>query len=320
MSRRSSVSRMREGAADKAATQLVGVQPCQLSVSDMKRRHCPDWVTGRVLRGVKGPAARCVAPRSEQSGGRASVGARRSTNDCSLDIGSPPKLLCGDKSARRTRFPWGETGVLGEATDVSSRGAWRGMGPSTYARVVEITSGRAISQQGLVATCEDLAHKGELEARGGFWSGAWVRTSDDGGVTPSQAIVQVAPLSGNTRRGQRGPGYSVAKEVHAWRDMAGIARSNLPPGSRPRRRTSRPDGKPTGWCTTRLPSRNAWVGVLLLRRGGRQTIGARGVREPALELPPRWAGRLSANVVQGRDQNRTREIRPSGIVGGLREP
>ena len=78
MSRRSSVSRMREGAADKAATQLVRVQPCQLSVSDTKRRHCPDRVTGRVLRGVKGPAARRLwAPRSEQPGGRASVGARR---------------------------------------------------------------------------------------------------------------------------------------------------------------------------------------------------------------------------------------------------
>jgi hypothetical protein len=78
MSRRSSVSRVREGAADKAATQLVRVQPCQLSVSDTKRRHCPDRVTGRVLRGVKGLAAqRLWALRSEQPGGRASVGARR---------------------------------------------------------------------------------------------------------------------------------------------------------------------------------------------------------------------------------------------------
>ena len=32
--------------------------------------------------------------------------------------GSPPKLLCGGKSARRTRFPWGETGVLGEARGI----------------------------------------------------------------------------------------------------------------------------------------------------------------------------------------------------------
>ena len=88
--------------------------------------------------------------------------------------GSPPKLLCGGKSARRTRFQWGETGVLGEATDRSSREVWRGMGPSTYARVAEITSGRAISQQGLTATCKDRVHKEESEARGGFWSGAWL--------------------------------------------------------------------------------------------------------------------------------------------------
>ena len=78
MLRRPSVSCMREGAADKAAIQLVRVQPCQLSVSDMKRRHISAWATGRVLRGVKGPVAQCeVALRSEQSGGQASVGVRR---------------------------------------------------------------------------------------------------------------------------------------------------------------------------------------------------------------------------------------------------
>lgn len=78
MTGRSSVSRMREGAADKATTQLVRVQPCQLSVSDMKRRHIPGWVTARAMRGVEGPAARHHRVlRSEQSGGRASVGARR---------------------------------------------------------------------------------------------------------------------------------------------------------------------------------------------------------------------------------------------------
>jgi len=78
MIRRPSVSRVREGAADKAATQLVRVQPCQLSVSDMKRRHIPGRVTARAMRGVKGLAARRrLAPRSEQPGGRASVGARR---------------------------------------------------------------------------------------------------------------------------------------------------------------------------------------------------------------------------------------------------
>ena len=69
---------MREGAADKAATQLVRVQPRQLSMSDVKRRHIPVRVTGRAMRGVKGLAAqRNCALRSEQSGGRASAGARR---------------------------------------------------------------------------------------------------------------------------------------------------------------------------------------------------------------------------------------------------
>jgi hypothetical protein len=78
MRRRPSVSRVQEGAADKAATQLVRVQPCQLSVSDMKQRHIPVRVTVRAMRGVKGPAARRLwATRSEQPGGRASVGARR---------------------------------------------------------------------------------------------------------------------------------------------------------------------------------------------------------------------------------------------------
>ncbi len=33
--------------------------------------------------------------------------------------------------------------------------AWRGMGPGTYTRTMEITSGRAIFQQGLAATCKD---------------------------------------------------------------------------------------------------------------------------------------------------------------------
>ena len=48
---------MREGAANKAAIQLVRVQPCQLPISDMKRYHIPEWVTIRVMRGVNGLAA-----------------------------------------------------------------------------------------------------------------------------------------------------------------------------------------------------------------------------------------------------------------------
>ncbi len=46
----------------------------------------------------------------------------------------------------------------GVETDRSS-GTRRGMGPSTFTQIVEITSGRAIFQQGLTATCKDLPYK-----------------------------------------------------------------------------------------------------------------------------------------------------------------
>ena len=167
------------------------------------------------------------------------------------------------------------------------------MGPSTYARVAEITSGRAISQQGLTATCKDRVHKEDSEAGGGFWSGAWVRRSDEGGVTPSEATREVVPTRGNTPGGQRSPGHWVANEPGPWEDMTGIAWSNLSSGGRSWWRTSRPEGKPTGRCTTHLPSPTTWVASWFPRRGGRQTTGTRGVCGSALKPPHRWAGPLS---------------------------
>ncbi len=44
-----------------------------------------------------------------------------------------------------------------------------------------------------------------------------------------------------------------------------------------------------------------------------------GVCGPALQPSIAWEGLHPANGVQGRGQNRTREIRLSGIVGGLME-
>jgi hypothetical protein len=180
--------------------------------------------------------------------------------------GSPQKLLWGN-STRRTRFPWAETGVFGEATDMCNQRGWRGMGPSIYARVAEIMSGRAISQQGLTATCKDPVGEGEPEPLGGIWSGAWAHRSCEGGVTPSEATLEVVPTSGNARCGQRSPGHSVAKESEHEKDMAGeTIRSNF------------------SWSV------DTSVVPLTLRRGGRQTIETRGVCESALELPSRWAG------------------------------
>jgi hypothetical protein len=54
---------MREGAAGKAAIQLVKVQPCQLPMSDTKRCHSPGWVTLWEMRGVNGLAARQLVCR-----------------------------------------------------------------------------------------------------------------------------------------------------------------------------------------------------------------------------------------------------------------
>jgi hypothetical protein len=42
------------------------------------------------------------------------------------------------------------------------------MGPSAYARIAEIMSGRAISQQGLATTCKDLVYEGSPRRREGF--------------------------------------------------------------------------------------------------------------------------------------------------------
>jgi len=65
------------------------------------------------------------------------------------------KLHYGEHLACQTSKPLGEAEVLREETGKSTEGTLRGTGPSTYARIAEITSGRANSQQGLAATCED---------------------------------------------------------------------------------------------------------------------------------------------------------------------
>ena len=58
-----------------------------------------------------------------------------------------------------------EAEVFWEETSKCTRRTWRGRGPSNYARIVEITSGRAISQQGLATTCKDPPT--EVGAEGG---------------------------------------------------------------------------------------------------------------------------------------------------------
>jgi hypothetical protein len=98
----------------------------------------------------------------------------------------------------------------------------------------------------------------------------------------SEAAFEVAPMMGNAHLGQRGSGHSAVPRVqHASRLRAG-SHAGLRSG-----------------------------------RGCRQTMRARGVGAPALELQPAREGLDPGNGVQSRGQNRTREIRLSGIVGGL---
>jgi hypothetical protein len=108
------------------------------------------------------------------------------------------------------------------------------MGPSTYARVAEITSGRAISQQGLTATCKDRVHKEESEAGGGFWSGAWAHRSDEGGIMPSETTREVVtPVERiEVFVSERVPGNSVDREITTTRRLfkrhQGIASDDEP--------------------------------------------------------------------------------------------
>ena len=67
------------------------------------------------------------------------------------------KLPCEECIASRTRQNLREAEVAWEETSRRTRRSRRGMGPSAFVETTEITSGRAISQQGLAATCKDCS-------------------------------------------------------------------------------------------------------------------------------------------------------------------
>jgi hypothetical protein len=96
---------------------------------------------------------------------------------------------------------------------------------------------------------------------------------------------------GNAPCGQRSPGHSVATEQGPWKKWPN-RRSNFLRRSTPVELQLRGEeaGKPR------------WRGVYARQR---------------LSLHHRGKAGALTNGVQSRGQNRTREIRPSGIVGGL---
>ncbi len=164
-----------------------------------------------------------------------------------------------------------------------SRGARRGKGPSTYARIAEIMSGRAIAQQGLATTCKDRAHNGSTggAGRGMVWRMSPYERRRGGNALPGgleAAPARVTPAPGKGALGTRWPRQSGTHQTQSW-VTRGLHRGEGARQTPPRRGEG---------CASTAVS----------RAGGR----------PALR-----------NGVQNRGQNRTREIRPSGIVEGLQE-
>ena len=164
-----------------------------------------------------------------------------------------------------------------------SRGARRGKGPSTYARIAEIMLGRAIAQQGLATTCKDRAHNGSTggAGRGMVWRISPYERRRGGNAPPGgleAAPARVTPAPGKGALGTRWPRQSGTHQTQSW-TTRGLHRGEGARQTPPRRGEG---------CASTAVS----------RAGGR----------PALR-----------NGVQNRGQNRTREIRPSGIVEGLQE-
>ena len=147
-------------------------------------------------------------------------------------------------------------------------------------RFAEMTLGRANSQQGLATTCKDSLIKSKTETMRGFWSGARASRSDEGRVMPAEAGIDAAPEEVTPSTGKGALGK--------WRA---------------------PD-RNTLWtqCQTNGDNLNGC-------RAGGITRHPRGVCRRVLKPRDEWEGPSGKAAAA----NRTREIRPSGMRGGLTE-
>ncbi len=178
-------------------------------------------------------------------------------NDCSPEITFPLWKLRGGSLRSRTCLDCGEAEVRWEETGKRTSGNGRGMGPSTWTRNMEITSGRTTCQQGLAATCEDSPTKattvgGErhLVRRMSQYERQRRGNARPGGL--EVAPEEVTPLTGKGALGK-------------WRASDGDIARTLSRTSDVNRR----------WC-----------------RAGGITFHPRGVCERALEPPGVWEGPL----------------------------
>jgi hypothetical protein len=233
-----------------------------------------DPSSARVERTMEGPWMRW-----EQSGGLASTGARTLENDCSPEIALPAEAVAGNIRSADPLPPWGRP-KPSEKKRVKASEGLRGVGgPSACARIAEITSGRAISQQGLATTCKDSSDQGRPEV--GERDLAWRMSpwSEEGGVTPSERILEILSAGVTPRRGKGALGTWRARALHRTGHRTGYPdprRERVEPRSKPH--------QPGAYARQRL------------------SFGCCG------KAP--WG--------QARAANRTREIRPSGMKeGGL---
>jgi hypothetical protein len=190
---------------------------------------------------------------------------------------SPLKLCCGECLMRRTGQMCGEADVRWEETGKGTSGAWRGRGPGTYARFMEITPGTTILQQGLAATCKDLPYKAKSEIGG-------------------REMVGRMSQSERRRPGNAGPGgrQSTAPGVTPLACKGALGRQ------RASNRKHHPDAEPgNGENLTGCRAKGI-------------TTHSRGVCWRELEPRGEWEGPLGKAAAA----NRTREIRPSGMRGG----
>jgi hypothetical protein len=156
----------------------------------------------------------------------------------------------------------------------------RGMGPSAYTKTAEITSGTTNSQQGLAATCKDWPEEHKAKPGRGISVGRMSQYERRRPGNAGRGGARRLPEGGNAHLGQRGS---------RW--VAGDQRE-LCLGTEP--------GSAVLSCCRRAKGITAQ-----LRGACEQALKPRALREGPL-------GKAAA-------ANRTREIRPSGMRGGLVE-
>lgn len=177
-----------------------------------------------------------------------------------------------------TRPFWGEAAALWEETSKCTTETSRGKGPSAHARIAEITSGRAMIQQGLVATCKDSNGIGKTEAfeRRMVWHMSPYERRRRGKALRGDPGGH--PRRGNASKGRRGS-----------RHLAGTI---MTPG----RGIDR--GQP-GQGSSRV-----------------EPLGKRRMSGVCADQRLSLGTRRKAQWGQARVANRTREIRPSGMKTG----